>query len=58
MKNIGFLSYANMESILRLSHILQLITAEYEKRGIYLPILHEAMCDNYFIVKCLFKENV
>ena len=38
------------------SHILQLeIIAKYEKRGKYLPILHEATCDNYFIVKCLFK---
>ena len=34
------------------------ITAKYEKRGKYLPILQEAMCDNYFIVKCLFKPNV
>ena len=32
-----------------------LITAKYEKRGKYLPILEEATCDNYFIVKCLFK---
>ena len=31
---------------------------EYEKRGKYLPILHEATCDNYFIVKCLLKSNV
>ena len=31
------------------------ITAIYEKPGKYLPILHEATCDNYFIVKCLFK---
>ena len=27
------------------------ITAKYEKRLKYLPILHEATCDNYFIVK-------
>ena len=42
------------------SHILQLmieIIEKYEKRGRYLPILHEATCDNYFIVKCLFKSN-
>ena len=31
------------------------ITAKYEKRGKYWPILHEATCDNYFIVKCLFE---
>ena len=30
---------------------------KYEKRGKYLPILHEATCDNYFIVKCLLKWN-
>ena len=24
----------------------------------YLPILYEAMCDNYFIVKCLLKPHV
>ena len=34
------------------------ITAIYEKRGRYLPILHEATCDNYFIVKCLLKSNM
>ena len=33
------------------------IIAKYEKRGKYLPILHEATCDNYFIVKCLLKSN-
>ena len=27
------------------------IIAKYEKRGKYLPILHEATCDNYFSVK-------
>ena len=37
-----------------LSYILQ-ITSKYEKRRKYLPILYEATCDNYFIVKCLFK---
>ena len=45
----------NMGNIFRVSHILQLIKAKYEKRGKYLPILHEAACDNYFIVKCLSK---
>ena len=34
------------------------IIAKYEKRGKYLPILHEATCDNYLIVKCLLKSNV
>ena len=33
------------------------IIAKYEKRGKYLPILHEAIYDNYFIVKCLFRSN-
>ena len=33
------------------------IIAEYEKQGKYLPILHEKICDNYFIVKCLLKSN-
>ena len=28
-----------------------------EKQGKYLPILHEATCDNYFIVKGLFYLN-
>ena len=28
------------------------IIAKYEKRGKYWSILHEATCDNYFIVKC------
>ena len=27
------------------------IIAKYQKRGKYLPIMHEATCDNYFIVK-------
>ena len=34
------------------------IIVKYEKRGKYLPILHEATCGNYFIVKCLLKSNV
>ena len=34
------------------------IIAKYEKRGNYLPILHKATCNNYFIVKCLLKSNV
>ena len=32
------------------------IIAKYEKQGKYLPILHGATCDNYFIVKCLLKS--
>ena len=49
-----------MRNIFRVSHILQLvqIIAKYKKRGIYLPILHEATCDIYFIVKCLLKSNL
>ena len=34
------------------------IIAKYERQGKYLSILHEAMCNNYFIVKCLLKSNV
>ena len=37
------------------SYFATYLTAKYEKRGKYLPILHEATCDNYFIVKCLSK---
>ena len=33
------------------------ITAKHEKQGKYLSILHEASCDNYFIVKYLLKSN-
>ena len=29
------------------SHSASEITAKYEKRGKYFPILHEATCDNY-----------
>ena len=34
------------------------IIAKYEKQGKYVPILHEATYNNYFIVKCLLKSNV
>ena len=34
------------------------IIAKYEKRGKCLTTLHEATCDNYFIVKYLLKSNV
>ena len=49
-----------MGSIFRVSHILQLkeIIAKYEKWEKYLPILHEAKCDNYFIAKCSLKSTV
>ena len=40
----------NTRNIFAVSYIWQ-ITAKYEKRGKYLPILHEETCDNYFIVK-------
>lgn len=33
------------------------IMEKYEKPGNYLPILQEATCDNYCIVKCLLKSN-
>ena len=50
----------NMGNIFGVSHILQLteITAKDEKQEKYLPTLHEVTCDNYFIVKCLSKQNV
>ena len=48
----------NMGNIFRVSHILQQIVAKNGKWGKYLPILHEAMCDNYYIVKCLLKSNL
>ena len=34
------------------------IIATYQKREKYLPILLEAPCDEYFIVKCLRKSNI
>ena len=33
------------------------VLAKYEKRGKYLPMLHEATRDNNFIVQCLLKSN-
>ena len=45
-----------MANIFRVSHIVQLISrafeiiAKNEKRGKYMPILHDKPCDNYFIV--------
>ena len=49
----------SMGNFFRVSYILQLISRafrskiieKYEKPGKYLPILHEATCDNYFIVQ-------
>ena len=32
--------------------------AKYEIRGKYLPILHKATCDKFFIVKYLLESNV
>ena len=37
---------------------MEKITAKYEKRGKYFPILHEATSDNYFIVNYLLKLHV
>ena len=37
------------------SYFCNEITAKYEKLGKYLPILLNTTCDNYFIVKSLFK---
>ena len=34
------------------------ILAKFEKWGKCLEILHDATCNNYFIVKCLLKSNV
>ena len=52
---LSYSAKCNMANIFRVSHILQLICnliiARYEKLGKYLPTLHEATCDNYFIVK-------
>ena len=48
-----------MANIFRVSYILQLERiAKYEKRGNYLPILHEVMCDDYFIITFLLKSNM
>ena len=51
----------SMGNIFRDSHILQLIsrafiTAKYEKRGKYLSILHEAMCDHYFTLNAWLNK--
>ena len=53
-----------MENILLISHIFQLISfktseiiEKYEKQGKYLPMLHKAKCDNYFIRKCFLTSN-
>ena len=34
------------------------IIAKYMKQGKYLPILHAAMRDNYFIAICFLKPNM
>ena len=43
----------NMGNIFRISQLVK-----YEKRGKYMVILHEAACNDYFIVKYLLKLNV
>ena len=48
-----FLIFCSLFTSLYASEII----AKYEKRGKYLPILQEAMYDNYFIVKCLLRSN-
>ena len=49
-----FFIFCSLFTSLHASEIL----ARYDKRGKYLAILHEAMCDNYFIVKCLLRSNM
>ena len=46
----------NTGNIFPISYIWQ-ITAKYEKRGKYLPILHEETCNNHFIVKRMLVET-
>ena len=48
-----FLIFCNLFTSLSASEII----AKYEKRGKYLPMLHETTCDDYLIVKCLLKSN-
>ena len=38
-------------------HLGEWNNKKIQERGRYLPILHEATCDNYFIVKYLLKPN-
>ena len=50
-------------NVFQVSHISQLISrafrqTKYEKQGKCLSVLHDATCDNYFIVKFLLKSNV
>ena len=49
-----------MGNIFRVYDIFQLTTSDNEFYGEreYLPILHETLCDNYFIIKYLMKSNV
>ena len=39
-------------------NLLIIIRRKFEKQGKYLQILHEATCNDYFIVECLLKSNV
>ena len=43
-----------------ISHFVYFLktTAKYKKGVKYMPILHEATCDNYFTFKCLLKSNI
>ena len=41
-----------------LSHGAERNNSKTEKQRNYSPILQEATCDNYLIVKCLLKSNV
>ena len=50
-----FLTFCNLLKSAKYEKQKYEITAKYEKREKYLPVMHEAMCDNNFIVKCMFK---
>ena len=48
-----------MANIFQVLYILQLeMIVLYEKRGNYLPILHEVTCNDYLIITCLLKSNM
>ena len=50
----NFLCFANCLTSFQASKIVP----HYEKQKEYFPILHEAIWNNYFIVKCLLKLNM
>ena len=60
MEHKEYVAVISVGNIVRVSHISQVseIITKHEKGGKYLSTLHEATCDNYFIVKCLLKSNV